>query len=407
MDILIKQARLSDGEALQDIGIKDGKIIAISESLTEHAVKVIEAHGRVLIPGLVESHIHLDKALIADRRPNKSGTLQEAISVTAELKPTFTEEDIYRRAKKALDMIISHGVTAVRTHAEFDPAQGFSGFKTIMAIKEEYRDLIDMQIVAFPQEGIFKAPGTEKMMHEAMEMGADVVGGIPYNDAPADKHIDLVFEIAKKYDKDIDLHQDFNDEATDMSIEYLCKKTIAEDYQGRVSVGHLTALHALKPERLSDILALMSEAQISVMALPATDLHLGARNDVYNVRRAVTPIRKLRDAGVNVCLATNNIRNAFTPYGNGDLMQIAMLAIPVGHLGGADDLPTVLPMITENPAKALGLKSYGINIGNKADLILLDTKVVADAIIDIPERNYVIKNGKITVEVKKETTIFK
>ncbi len=137
MDILIKQARLSDGEALQDVGIKDGKIVAISENLTDNAVTVIDAKGRVLIPGLVESHIHLDKALIADRKPNKSGTLQEAITVTAELKPTFTEEDIYQRAKRALEMIISHGVTAVRTHAEFDPAQGFSGFKTIMKLKEE------------------------------------------------------------------------------------------------------------------------------------------------------------------------------------------------------------------------------------------------------------------------------
>lgn len=407
MDILIKNARITDEGNLKDVGIKDGKIMLISDDITDSAEKVIEADGRVLIPGLVESHIHLDKALIADRKPNMSGTLQEAIRVTAELKPTFTEEDIYQRAKKALEMIISHGVTTVRTHAEFDPAQGFSGFKTILKLKEEYRDLIDMQVVAFPQEGIFKAPGTEKMMYEALEMGADVVGGIPYNDAPANEHIDLVFEIAKKYDKDIDLHQDFSDEATETSIEYLCKKTIKENYQGRVSVGHLTALHAMEPDQLSDILTLISEAQINVMALPATDLHLGARKDSYNVRRAVTPIRKLRDAGVNVCLATNNIRNAFTPYGNGDLLQIAMLAIPVAHLGGAADLPTVLPMITENPAKALRLSNYGIEVGNKADLVLLDTKVKANAIIDIPERNYVIKNGKITVEVKKEVTIFK
>jgi cytosine deaminase len=149
----------------------------------------------------------------------------------------------------------------------------------------------------------------------------------------------------------------------------------------------------------------MAKAKINVMPLPATDLHLGARNDEYNVRRGVTPIRKLRDAGVNVCLATNNIRNAFTPYGNGDLIQIAMLAIPVGHLGGADDLPTVLPMITENPAKALGLKDYGIGVGKKADLILLDTKVKANAIIDVPERLYVIKNGRVTVKVDHHVSI--
>jgi cytosine deaminase len=407
MDLLIKQARIKDGEPLQDVAIENGKITEIAPKISGEAKETIEANGRVLIPGLVESHIHLDKALIADREPNKSGTLQEAIQVTAKLKPTFTEEDIYERAKKALEMIISHGATAVRTHAEFDPAQGFTGFNTIMKLKEEYKDLIDMQIVAFPQEGIFKAPGTEAMMYEAMEMGADVVGGIPYNDAPANEHIDLIFEIAKKYDKAIDLHQDFADEADNTSIEYLCEKTIKEGYEGRVSVGHLTALHAMEPERLQKVIDLMVQAKINVMPLPATDLHLGARNDKFNVRRAVTPIRKLRDAGVNVSLGTNNIRNGFTPYGNGDLIQIAMLAIPVGHLGGADDLPTVLPMITENPAKALGLKDYGLAVGKKADLVLLDTKAVATALIDFPERSYVIKNGKITVKVDKKVTIVK
>lgn len=172
-------------------------------------------------------------------------------------------------------------------------------------------------------------------------------------------------------------------------------------------MGHLTALHALPNEKLQPILKLMKEADISVMALPATDLHLGGRKDEYNVRRAVTPIRKLRDARVNVCIATNNIRNAFTPYGNGDILQTAMLAIPVAHLGGAYDLSTVLPMITDNPARAMGLTDYGIAVGNKANLVLLDTKVKDHAIIDIPKRLYVIKNGRITVENKKETTIYR
>lgn len=405
MDILIKNARLSDDQSLTDIAIEAGKISKIAPSIEGEATRVIDAEGRVVIPGLVESHIHLDKALIASRKPNKSGTLKEAIEVTAELKPTFTKEDIYDRAKKVLDMIIPNGVTAIRTHSEFDPAQGFTGFEVILKLKEEYKKFVDIQVVAFPQEGIFKAPGTEAMMHQAMEMGADVVGGIPYNDAPANDHIDLIFEIAKKYDKDIDLHQDFADEADHMSIEYLCQKTIDEGYQGRVSVGHLTALHALPEEKLTPILELMAQAQISVMALPATDLHLGARNDEYNVRRAVTPIRKLRDAGVNVCIATNNIRNAFTPYGNGDIFQTAMIAIPVAHLGGADDLPTVLPMITENPAKALKLDGYGIGEGNKANLVILDTKVVNDAIIDIPTRLFVIKDGQVTVETTKTVTV--
>ncbi|MEW9096948.1 MAG: amidohydrolase family protein [Clostridiaceae bacterium] len=402
MDIILRKVRIKDGEELQDVAIEGGKIAAIALHIEGNAKREIEGEGRVLIPGLVDAHIHLDKALIAERLPNKSGTLWEAIQVTGQLKPTFTKEDVENRARKALMMLIKNGTTHIRTHSEFDPSQGFTGFETVMKLKHEFKDVIDIQVTAFPQEGIFKSPGTEEMMFQAMEMGADVVGGIPYNDAPAMDHIDLVFEIAKKYNKPIDFHQDFKDDAEGITIEYICDKTIKEGYQGRVSVGHLTSLGALPKEKLAPIVEKMREAQISVMSLPATDLHLGGRKDEYNVRRALTPVRTLRDGGVNMCIATNNIRNAFTPYGNGDLIQIAMLAIPTAHLGGADDLPTVLPMITTNPAKALGLKDYGLEVGKKADMVLLDTKVINDAIIDIPERLYVIKNGKITVETEKK-----
>ncbi|WP_217588107.1 amidohydrolase family protein [Lentibacillus saliphilus] len=405
MDILIKQAKLAEDMGLKDVAIQDGKITQIEDHIEATASQVIEANGKVLIPGLVESHIHLDKALIADRLANKSGTLQEALQVTAKLKPTFTKEDIVDRAERTLQMLIKHGTTHVRTHAEFDPAQGFTGFDVIMDLKEKYKDYVDVQVVAFPQEGILKAPGTEEMMYQAMDAGADVVGGIPYNDTSAEEHIDLVFEIAKKYDKPIDFHQDFKDDAEGMSIEYLCDKTIAEGFVGRVSVGHLTSLGALPKERLQTIVEKMAKADISVMSLPATDLHLGGRGDEYNVRRALTPVRALRDGGVNMCIATNNIRNAFTPYGTGDVMQTAMLAIPTAHLGGADDLPTVLPMITSNPARALGISDYGIEVGKTANVVLLDTESVTNAIIDLPTRLFVIKNGKVTVETRKTVTL--
>ena len=406
MNLVFKNVVIGEDQKLVNVGIENGYIKKISSEdiLGE---KIIDGNGCVLIPGLIESHIHLDKALIADRKPNKSGTLQEAIEVTANLKPTFTREDIYERATKALkEMLIPNGVTAIRTHAEFDPSQGFTGFDVIMQIKEEFKKYIDIQVVAFPQEGIFKAPGTMEMMEEALKNGADVVGGIPYNDRDAIEHIDYIFELAKKYGKDIDLHQDFADNADKISIEYLADKTIKENYEGRVSVGHLTAIAALEEKELYPIIEKMAKAQISVMALPATDLHLGARNDKFNVRRTLTPIRKLRDGGVNMCIATNNIRNAFTPYGVGDIMQTAMLAIPVAHLGGADDLKTVLPMITTNPAKALKLKDYGIEEGKKADLVLLDTKEYKNAVIDQPTKLYVVKNGNITVENKKTSIVY-
>ena len=354
-----------------------------------------------MIPGLIESHLHLEKAFVKDRKPNRSGTLMEAIAVTASLKPTFTREDIETRSRKVLRRLVGFGSTHVRAHAEFDPAQGFTGFDTVLDLKREFADVIDIQVVAFPQEGILKTPGTEAMMVEAMKKGADVVGGIPYNDTSANEHIDWVFRLAREFDKDLDFHQDFRDDADAMSIEYLARKTIASKYEGRVSVGHLTALGAAPVERRKALISLLKDAGISVMCLPATDLHLGGRKDETNVRRTLTPVRALRDGGVNVCLATNNICNAFTPYGNGDLLQIAALALPACHLGGADDQATVLPMLTTNSARALRLANYGLEKGKDADLVLLDTQRVADAIIDLPDRHTVVKRGRVVAQTTR------
>ncbi|MEK7436499.1 MAG: amidohydrolase family protein [Pseudomonadota bacterium] len=400
MDLVFRNARLEDGAALTDLAIEQGRIARIGPALECRGKTEIDAAGRVLIPGLIESHLHLEKAYVMDRKPNRSGTLLEAIAVSAALKPTFTREDIEARSRRLLRQLVGFGSTHVRAHAEFDPAQGFTGFDTVLDLRREFADVIDIQVVAFPQEGILKAPGTDAMMVEAMKKGADVVGGIPYNDSDARAHIDWVFRLARDFDKDLDFHQDFHDDADAMSIEYLARKTIAQNYQGRVSVGHLTALGAAAPARRKEIIALLRDAGISVMCLPATDLHLGGRKDQTNVRRALAPVRALRDGGVNVCLASNNIRNAFTPFGNGDLLQIAALALPACHLGGADDQASVLPMLTTNPARALRLPNYGLAVGRDADLVLLDTQRLADAIIDLPERSFVLKRGRIVARTE-------
>ena len=401
MDLVLRKARIVDGAALMDVAVAKGRIAAIGPALACKGTTEIDAAGRVLIPGLIESHLHLEKAFVKDRKPNRSGTLLEAIAVTAALKPTFTREDIEARSRRVLRQLVGFGSTHVRAHAEFDPAQGFTGFDTVLDLRREFAGVIDIQVVAFPQEGILKTPGTETMMLEAMNKGADVVGGIPYNDTDAREHIDWVFQLALDFDKDLDFHQDFSDDADAMSIEYLARKTMETKYEGRVSVGHLTALGAATPARRDEIIALLRDAGISVMCLPATDLHLGGRKDETNVRRTLTPVRSLRDGGVNVCLATNNICNAFTPYGNGDLLQIAALALPACHLGGADDQASVLPMLTTNPARALRLANYGLEVGKDADLVLLDTQRVADAIIDFPDRNFVVKRGRIVAKTER------
>ena len=400
--LVIKNVIIDDTNQLYQLEIREGRFTHIAPQNKASTVlcdaRVLDAYGRVAVPGFVEAHIHLDKALIADRLPNKSGTLQEALQVTAQLKATFTRDDILQRAEHALRMMIQKGTTHVRTHAEFDPVGGFHGFEVIMYLKEKYREYVDMQVVAFPQEGIVKAPGTEQLMRRAMELGADVVGGIPYNDTDVDKHLDIVFSLAKEFDKPIDLHQDFADTCDRQTIERVAQRVIAEGYQGKVSVGHLTSLADMEPDALQRTIDLIRQAGICVMSLPMTDLHLGGRTDTRNVRRALTPIRQLRDGGVTVALATNNIRNPFTPYGNGDLVQVAMLAIPVAHLGGADDLPTVLPMITTKAAQACGFAPYGIKQDFPGTLVLLDATRYQEAIIAVPKRLLVVKNGRIILE---------
>ncbi|QHD08100.1 amidohydrolase family protein [Pseudomonas sp. R76] len=395
MDLIFRNVRIDDAQPLMDVAVHEGNIIGVAPNISALAQREIQGHGNVLIPGFVEGHLHLEKAHVMNRKANRSGTLKEAIAVTAELKPTLTRDDILERSTQVLRALVQSGTTHVRAHAEFDPIQGFTGFDAVLELRETFRDVIDIQVVAFPQEGILKLPGMRDMMVEAMEKGADVVGGIPYNDESAHEHIDFVFDLAKRYDKDIDLHQDFADHAEHMSIEYLARKTHQEGYQGRVCVGHLTSLGAVPPHQQREIIDLIRAAGISVMCLPATDLHLGARGDSHNVRRSLTPVRALRDGGVNVCLATNNIRNAFTPFGTGDLLNIAQLAIPACHLGGADDQATVLSMLTTRPAQALGLKDYGLAVGKAADLVLLDTRAVSDVILDLPTRLMVLKRGKV------------
>ncbi|MFK0310085.1 amidohydrolase family protein [Pseudomonas sp. NPDC090233] len=401
MDMIFRNVRIDDAQPLLDVGVQGGKIVAVGPTIAARAEQEVQGNGNVLIPGFVEGHLHLEKANVMQRRANRSGTLKEAIAVTAALKPTLTREDILARSTQVLRALVQAGSTHVRAHAEFDPSQGFTGLDVVLELREKFREFIDIQVVAFPQEGILKLPGMKAMMVEAMEKGADVVGGIPYNDSCPIEHIDFVFDLAKRYGKPIDLHQDFADDAEHMTIEHVARKAIAEGYQGRVCVGHLTSLAAVAPERQAPIIELLREADISVMCLPATDLHLGARGDSHNVRRTLTPVRALRDGGVNTCLATNNIRNAFTPYGTGDLLNIAQLALPTCHLGGADDQATVLAMLTTNPAKALGLNNYGLAVGNDADLVLLDTRAVSDVILDLPARLMVLKRGRIVATAEQ------
>ena len=404
VDLLIRRVCVDDDRPLVDIAIRDGRIAAIEAGIEVDAVQEIDAAGRAVIPGLVEPHMHLEKALLHRRLPPTQGTLEEAIRVTGILKSRQERHDVLERSRTVLDMAVRNGTVAIRAHPDVDLIQGLIGVETLLELREEYRDLLDIQVVAFPQEGIIKSPGTIALMEEAMGIGADVVGGCPYNELNWDdtvRHIDAVFEMAQKHDADIDMHADFSDEATDQRFAaagYIAQKTIDSRYQGRVSLGHVTSLGALDPEELKPVLQLLREADISIVSLPATDLYLGGRNDQKNPRRGLTPVRALQGAGVNVAYSSNNIRNAFTPFGNADMLLIGNLLAHAISYGTPEHQAAILGMATGNAARAIGIDgSYGIAVGRQADLVILDTARVADALLDIPARSWVIKRGKITV----------
>jgi cytosine deaminase len=412
VDLLIRRVCIDDDRPLVDIAIRDGRIAAIEAGIEAEAQQEIDAAGRAAIPGLVEPHMHLEKALLHRRLPPTQGTLEEAIRVTGILKSRQERRDVLERSRTVLDMAVSNGTVAIRAHPDVDLIQGLIGVETLLELREEYRDLLDIQIVAFPQEGIFKSPGTTALIEESMRLGADVAGGCPYNELSWDdtkRHIDLVFEIAQKHDADIDMHADFSDEATDRrfaAAAHIAQKTIDAGYRGRVSLGHVTSLGALDPDELKPVLELLREADISIVTLPATDLYLGGRNDKKNTRRGLTPVRALQQAGVNVAYSSNNIRNAFTPFGKADMLLIGNLLAHAISYGTPEHQAAILDMGTGNAARAIGIAgNYGIALGKQADLVILDTYRIADALLDIPARSWVIKRGKITVVTRHSCEI--
>src|SRR5215467_893655 len=321
-ELLLRSCRLPDGR-LTDLGTRAGRIAEIGALGERPARRIVEGGGRVLTPGLVDSHIHLDKALIAERAPSIEGTVDEAIRVSAAAKRNFTVDDIRARARRLLDAATRAGTTAMRSHVEVDPIVELKGLEALGALKREYAPAIDLQLCAFAQEGILQAPGTEALLARALEAGADLVGGCPYNDTDAHAHIDIVFRLARELDVDFDI--DFFDEPDRLHVLYVAEQAVRFGWQGRVAVGHASELAALDPDHFERTAAVLKDAGVGVIVLPATDLYLMGRKDVRNPRRGLAPARRLLAAGVTVAAATNNVLNAFTPMGTGDLALMGYL----------------------------------------------------------------------------------
>ena len=402
-DLVLRECRLPDGRTT-DIGCRDGRIAERGALADRPARRLVDCEGRAVTPGLVEAHIHLDKALLDDRAPSVEGTLDEAIRVTGEAKRRFTVEDIRARARRVLDMAVAHGTTVMRSHVEVDPIIELKALEAILPLKREYQAALDLQLCAFAQEGILKAPGTEALLARALTEGADLVGGCPYNDTEAHKHTDIVFKLAREFDVDADFHVDFFDEPRNLHVEYIAEQTIRHGWQGRVAVGHLTEIAALPPGEQDRVIAAVRAAGLGVIMLPATDLYLMGRKDVGSVRRGLAPARRLLAAGVPVAAATNNVRNAFTPVGSADPALVGFLVTVGCHMGTPRDLRDTLDMLTYHPAKILRVDDYGLEVGCRADLIVWETDRAENIVATVAPRRLVVKRGRVSVELTHAVT---
>jgi len=396
-DLLLQGCRLPDGR-LVDLGTLDGKIAEIGPLTGHPAHRAVDCGGRVLTPGLVDAHIHLDKALLSSLTPSIEGTVAEALRVTAEAKRRFTVEDIGARARRVLDQAVRAGTTAMRSHVEIDPIVGLKGLEALTELKREYAPAIYLQLCAFAQEGILRSPGTEGLLEQALRNGADLIGGCPYNDSDAHAQIDIVFRLAREFDVDVDFHIDFFDEPEHMDVLYVAEQTVRFGWQGRVAVGHASELAALPPDDLDRAAAILRDAGIGVIVLPATDLYLMGRRDPKNVRRGVAPAKRLLAAGVTVAAATNNILNAFTPMGTGDLALMGYLMTAAAHMGTERDVADILAMLTEHQARILRLPDYGLRVGARADLVLWETERAAEVVTTMAPRRLVVKAGRLSLE---------
>jgi len=393
--------------------VQQGRIAVIEEHLKEKAEKEVEAGGRLLTPGFVNIHCHLDKCLTGSWadvwKATKIGSPQ-AIPSATRVKEQFTESDIVDRASRALTSSVIEGTTAVRAFADVDTTGGLLAVKSMLRVREKFKDALDVQVVAFPQEGLLRDEGAEELLEKSMELGADVVGGIPWYEKDGDaaaKHTDIVFDIAKKYDKDIHTLIDDNTDPSSRNLEYLLRKSIREGYGGRVAASHCRgALDSPDDTYAKRIVRMSKEAGLTVVENSHISLFMYGRTDGHPVRRGVTRVREFLEAGVNVAVAQDDIDDPYYPFGRGDMLELAFVMCHAAHLGAPRELESAFDMITYNAAKGMRMKRYGVTVGDYADLVLLDAGGVRDALRLQPDRLSVIKRGKVVAETRAERVTY-
>lgn len=410
MKQVIRNVRLRGRDGNFDVAIEGESIAAVEPEYEGAADREYDGEERLLVPGFVNAHMHLDKCRLGEvMRPNASQTLQEAIYITWDHKRTYSVEEIADRATPVVESAIVNGTTAMRGFADVDTIGGLTPVEGLLELKRRFEGRITMEVVAFPQEGIIHDPGCDKLMEEAMAVGADVVGGLPWYerlDRDVHAHVDFCFELAQRTQKDIHMLVDDTDNPNSRSLEYLAVRTLEEGYGGRVTASHCGALAAYDDTHAEKVIGLVEEAGVSISSNTHVSLVMAGRNDRRRVRRGATRVKELLDAGVNVLSSQDDVNDPYYPFGRPDQIEVGQYTAHVAHLTYPAELETVFDMISVNAARAMRMQGYGIEPGNRADLVLIDAGSVAEALRMVPPRRLVFYGGTLVAESRLEVSTY-
>ncbi len=400
-DLLVKNASLPDGRKGMDIACSGGRIVAVEANIDGEAGRTIDADGKVVSPPFVDSHFHMDATLsLGLPRMNESGTLLEGIALWGELKEILTVDAVVERALRYCDLAVSQGLLAIRSHVDVCDDR-LTGVAALLEVREKVKDYIDLQLVAFPQDGLYRSANAEKNLLKALDMGVDVVGGIPHFERTMEdgaRSVRRLCEIAAERGLMVDLHCDESDDPLSRHIETLACETQRLGLQGRTAGSHLTSMHSMDNYYVSKLLPLIAEADVQAIANPLINITLQGRHDTYPKRRGQTRVPEMRQYGINVSFGHDCVMDPWYSQGSGDMLEVASMGFHVAQMTSRDDIRYAFDCITKHPAKAMGLDGYGLEKGCKADFVLLQAADTIEAIRLKATRLAVVKSGKVISE---------
>lgn len=406
-DLIIRNATLPDGRTRVSVLARKGRIAEIGTVPKIEGVPEIDAKGYLLSPPFVDAHFHMDATLsLGQPRLNESGTLLEGIALWGELKPRLTHQAVIERALRYCDLAVAQGLLAIRTHVDVCDDRLLC-VEALLDVRQKIAPYIDLQIVAFPQDGYFRSPHAVKNLKRALVLGVDVVGGIPHFErtmAEGAASVTALCEIAAKRGLLVDMHCDETDDPLSRHVETLAYETQRLGLHGRVVGSHLTSMHSMDNYYVSKLMALMAEAQLHAMPNPLINITLQGRHDTYPKRRGMTRVPELRAAGINVSFGQDCVLDPWYPLGQGEMLEVANMGVHVAQMTSREAMRWCFDAVTVNPAKAMHLEGYGLEKGCHADMVILQARDPIEAIRLKPARLYVIRRGKVIAETPERIT---